>query len=880
MTLDGRTAPGGMVTFVFTDIEGSTRLFHRLGDGYLSLIDRHNELLRQVWRAHDGYEVSTEGDSFFVAFSDADQAVSACAEAQRRLGSEPWPEDVQVRVRMGVHTGLASLHDGDYVSLAVHEAARLLSAAHGEQVLVSQTTADALDDPSGVALRLLGRFRLRGFEEPQNVYQLTGAGLRDSFPAVRAVPAEGYNIARRPTATIGREDLVVSIAERVQPGRLLTLVGPGGVGKTRVAEEVGIRISPDWPDGVWLVNLADVSDPDLVAAAVADAVGAPNRPGRDRRDDVVEHLRNHRAVVILDDCEDLIEACGRQVRSLETHCPGVAVLASSREPIRTPGEILWRVEPLELPSGASLTAADVLASPSGRLFVERAAAARPGFQVTDSSAAIVAEICRRLDGLPLSIELAAALIAVQSPAEILNGLDDRFRILRSRNHVSTSRHESVERLLAWSYESLTDEEKRAFRSLSVFSSGFSVETAAAAVGDQDLDARGIAPILWSLVDRSLVQPDLSADTTRYRLLDTMRSYGRVLLDSEGEAGAVASGLSDHYLSALGPWLPPDRSWASHVALELENLRSLIYLLPPDRQERAQQVACVLGRYHGDVLHTYVDGIEEVARYVESLPEPSPTRVSLLTTLAFLHLRGGEVSKATQLVEQAAAMREEVGVPDWDEVAIDRARGEIARRSGDFEEAVTIARAALRRPLTDRSRSRMYNLLGTSAGALGDLASAKEAFLEELELNRSLGYEAYVASALGNLAEVAMRQEDFQAAARYQLDCFRQAVALGSMSVLAFSMIVAARLSGHVEDWPVAVRLHAKGEQLLAETGLVLYQDDRRESDELLSRALDQMDDEAYRRATREGEEMEMAEALELTRTQLATAVPPTSHPVA
>ena len=871
MTPDGTSAPGGVVTFVFTDIEGSTRLFHRLGQKYVRLIDRHNEILRDVWKKTGGYEVSTEGDSFFVAFSNALSAVEACASAQRRLASEYWPDDSRVRVRMAVHTGLASLHGGDYVSLAVHQASRLLSAAHGEQILVSGATAETLGSLEGLGLRLLGRYRLRSFDEPQNVYQLTGDGLRDEFPAVRAVPAQGHNIARRPTPTIGRDEMVAAIAGRVQPGRLLTLLGPGGVGKTRVAEEVGMKVAPAWPDGVWLVNLADVSEPDLVPSAIADAVGAPNRPGRDRRDDMVEHLRDQRAVVVLDDCEHLLESCARQVRSIESSCPGVAILATSREPIRTPGETVWHIDPLELPSGHHLPPEDLLETSSGRLFAERAEAARSEFRVDESNVDTVAEITRRLDGLPLAIELAAALIAVQSPAEILEGLDDRFRILRSRSAAESSRHGSIEGLLAWSYEALDEDERKAFRCLSVFSSGFGIETAAVAVGHR-ADARDVAPIVWSLVDRSLIQPDLTAETTRYRLLDTMRSYGRELLDEKDETGDVAVRLSDHYLTRLGPWLPPDRSWAGQVAQEIENLRGLILLLPSSTQEKAQQIACVLGRYQGDALHRYVDGIEEVERHVRTLPERTPTRVSLLTTLAFLHLRGGDVNTATRLVSEAAQLRDEVGVPEWDEVAVDRARGEIARRSGDFEAAVEIAREALERPLTDRSRSRMYNLLGTSAGGLGDLDAAKEAFAQELELNRSLSYEAYVASALGNLAEVAWRQGDFAGAARYQLECLDHAVALGSVTVLAFSMIMAARLAGRGEEWEMAVRLHAKGEQLLAETGLVLYEDDRRESDELLDAARIEIGDERYETLERAGFGMEMDEVIDRTRSQLAGTV--------
>jgi predicted ATPase len=788
---------------------------------------------------------------------------------QRALAAESWPDDVKVRVRIGIHTGLASPRGNEYVSLAVNQAARIMSAAHGGQVLLSRETVDALPSAEGFVLHDLGRFRIRDFDEPQNLYQLGGTGLEETLPAVRAVPADGHNIVRRPTATLGRDELVASVAQRVSAGRLLTLVGPGGVGKTRVAEDVGLDIAPDWRDGVWFVNLAGVSDPGLVAPAIADAVGAPAKPGRERWDDLMDELRDRQAVVVLDNCEHLLDACRRHINSLHAGCAGVAVMATSREPIRVAEEVLWHVDPLDAPSAHEVDAEAVVASPAGSLFAERAAAARPGFEINDTNAAVVGEICRRLDGLPLSIELAAALVALESPAEILAGLDDRFQILRSRDPAASDRHGSVEALVAWSYGSLTDEERTAFRCLSVFNAGFSIDTAAAAIGLGDGDSRKVAPLVWSLVDRSLAQTDLTADETRYRLLETMRTYGRDLLAEAEESATVAGGLADYFLEELGPWLPPDSSWTGKVDLELDNLRGLIPQLQSDRQEAAQQIVCILGRYHNDARHTFRDGIEEISRYAEALPDPSPTRVSLLTTLAYLHLRSGEVDTAHWLVEEADAMREKQGVPDWDEVAVDRARGEIARRSGDLTGAVEIARAALKRPLKDRSRSRMQNLLGTTLGALGDLDSAREAFEQELELYQALGYDGYAASALGNLAEVALRQGDLAAAARHQLACFDQALAQGSVTVLAFSMIVAARLSGPRQEWATAVAVHARGEQLLAETGLVLYEDDQRQSEEFLARARAALGATAFDQAAADGREMQMSEVLELTRAQLA-----------
>jgi predicted ATPase len=754
------------------------------------------------------------------------------------------------------------------VALAVHQAARISAAGHGGQVLVSQGTVDALDARHGFQLRRLGRFRLRDFDEPQNLYQLEGTGLEGSFPAVRAVPADGHNIVHRPTASVGREELIAGVADRVAAGGLVALLGPGGVGKTRVAEDVGVRLAPAWRDGVWLVNLAVVSDQGLVAPAIADAVGAPTKPGRERWDDVIDQLRTQQAVVVLDNCEHLLDACRRHIASLHAECPGVAVLATSREPIRVPGEILWHVPPLDVPPVTDVDAGSVLASSAGRLFAERGSAARPGFAVDDDNAVAVGEICRRLDGLPLSIELAAALLAVESPAEILAGLEDRFRVLRRRDPSPTGRHGSVEEPLSWSYHSLSEDERFAFRHLSLFSSGFSIETAAAAIGRSDLDVRDAAPLVWSLVDRSLVETDLTAETTRYRLLETMRSYGRGLLDERGETAGVATRLAAYFLDRVGPWFPPTRAWAGEVAVELDNLRGLILSLPPDRQEVAQQIACTLARYHNDARHTFLDGIEEVGRYVESLPEPSQTRVSLLTTLAYLHLRTGGVETAKLLVEDADALREQEGVPEWDEVAIDRARGEIARRSGDLDGAVRVARTALERPLTDRSGARMYNLLGTTLAALGDLKSARDAFEKELELYQAVGNDGYIGTALANLAEVALRLGDFDDAARRQLACFEHSVTQGSVTVLAFSMIVAARLAGHWEDWTMAVQLHAKGERLLAETGLVLYEDDRRESDKLLARAGTELGTAAFEQASATGRELPMPDALELTRSQL------------
>lgn len=862
-------APRGIVTFVFTDIEGSTRLFRRFGDGYADLLRRHRRILREAWDAHEGYEVGTEGDSFFVAFGTADDALRACIAGQRSLGAEAWPHEGEVRVRMGIHTGLASPQDGGYVALAVHETARVMSSGHGGQILLTHHTLEALGDREGLEFRRLGRFKLRGFDDPVRLYQVAGQGLQQDFPAVRALPADGHNVVRNPTETIGREDVISTVVDGLATRRLVTLVGPGGVGKTRVAAEVGVRAAPAWKDGVWLVDLAGVTEPGLVPSAVADAIGASAHLG-DRWEDVLDHLERRRTVIVLDGCEQVAAACRELVSSLFATCDGVGVLATSREPLRAPGEVLRHIAPLPAVEGPHPTAVEVLASPAGRLFADRGASVRPGFTVTDDNARAVAEICRRLDGLPLLIELAAAHLSAQSPAEILAGLEDRFRTLRSPDTTLPERHRTVEGLLDWSYRLLDERQRTAFRRLSVFATGFSMRTASPAVTGGGIDDADVPQLLWLLADRSLVVADLGADETRYRLLETVREYARRLLDEHGETATVAEDVAGWFLERLGPWSSIDRPWVGDVGVELDNLRGLIPSIPAEEQEAAQQLACTIGLYH-DARQSFIEGIRELTRYVEALRQPSPTRVSLLTTLANLQLRVGDAEAAEELVEEARALEDEHGAPDWDDVAVDRARGEIARRSGDLQGAVEVARAALERPRSDRGKARIYNLLGTTLGAMGDFEASYEACEAELELSRAIGDDRYIASAEGNLAETAMRLGDVEAAAAHQRDCLDLSLTLGSPAMVAFSLIMAARVAGAREDWDTAVRLHAGGEALLVETGLMLYEDDRRESDALLAEARERLGDERFDGARRAGRDLEVTDAAKLADSVLESA---------
>ena len=866
-----RSPPAGLITFLFTDIEGSTRLFRSLGERYVEVLEHHNKLLRSVWSEHGGFEVSTEGDSFLVAFDDADNAVTAAAAAQRGLSAAEWPDQATVKVRMGLHSGLAAPRRDSYVALAVHQAARVIQPGHGGQILVSQDTVFLTSERLELGLRPLGRYRLRDFAQPVRLYQVIGEGLAESFPALRATPADRHNIVERPTATIGRAGLIDELVPHVLARQALTLIGPGGVGKSRVAADLGLTIAPDWRDGVWLVELAAVVEPDLVAAAVADAVGASSHTAGVRTDDILEHLEARRAVVILDNCEHLIEACRTLVEMLRAKCPEVAIVTTSREPLRTPGERTWRIDPLPVPDH-SIPADAVIDYPAVNLFQARGERVRPGFTVNTGNAPAIAAIVRHLDGLPLLIELAAAHLAAQSPSEIHRGIEDGFRYLRSRDPDMSERHRTMEGLLSWSYRLLAPDEQRALRRVAVFGSKFSRQAAEAAIESPD-DGVGSDDVLFSLVDRSLVEPHFGPDHTRYGLLETIRRYGRKLLHDAGETAEVTAKVARYFLERVGPWLPADQHWVGLVAADLDNLRSLIPPLVDHQPETAQEIACVIGRYH-DATQSFLDGIEELVRLASQLAKPSPTRVELLTTLSYLYLRTGQVEKAEEVLSIAQDLELTCGSPEWDDIAVERTRGEIVRRRGDLVGAVEIARAALERPISDRARSRMYNLLGTTSAALGDYETAYDACRRELELNERLGWDGYVATAHGNLAEVALRLGDIPAAARHQRSSLALAVALGTPGPVAFSLIVAARIAGWREEWATAAELHAAAEAQLEEIGLELYTDDRDESDALLARARTALGEAAFGDATARGTGRSLPDAIEAADEVLASTHQP------
>ena len=655
---------------------------------------------------------------------------------------------------MGVHTGLASPHGDDYIALAVHQAARVVDAGHGGQIVVSAETAENVSGASRQTLATLGRYRVRDFDDPVELFQVVAPDLPAEFPPLRVLPADRHNLVGAPTTIVGRDDDLRALTDLVAASRLVSVVGPGGLGKTRLVTEYGIRCATDWDHGVWFVDLAPLSDPALVARTVADAVAAPEHAERDALATVLEHLRDRRALVIMDNCEHLTVGVARLVDELLRACPGVQVVATSREPLGLRGERIWRLPPLASDDAAV------------QLFCDRAGLTGAP---DDSLRSTVVELCRLLDRLPLAIELAAARCDVLAPAEILARLGRQPTLLRSDDPTISARQRSLDDTIAWSHELLSTDEQLAFRRLGVFAAGFGLEASTAAVADDDIDPYDVPELVWSLVSKSLVASEPAAGSTRYRMLDTVRAFAQRRLARSGELAPVAVRLGRFYVDSYGPQLEKaDAQLLAERAREIDNIRALIPTVAPHDEELAQHLACTVVVSHRRASPR--TGGDEGLRLLDQLTARTPTRVALLLEVVMLAVDQGLIDVAADLLDEAELLAADVGSPPWVDGRIDQFRGVIAVHRGDFEGARSIARAALARTTSPAARSRLLNVLCIAASEGSGYDEAREAALGSLEIATRLGNIEARAVDLGNLAEIELLAGNPHAAARRQLEC--------------------------------------------------------------------------------------------------------------
>jgi predicted ATPase/class 3 adenylate cyclase len=563
--------PSGTVTFLFTDIEGSTRLWERAPVAMQSALEAHDRMVKEAVESCGGYVFATGGDGFAAAFPRAGDALRAAAAAGQALEGYAWPAEATVRARMALHTGEAVERDGDYFGPAVNRTARLLAIAHGGQVVCSQSTASVVSGGDGLSsqwsLRSLGEHRLRDLSEPEQVFQV-GEG---SFPPLRSLDVRPTNLPVQRTSFVGRDRELKVALDAVEQSALVTLTGVGGVGKTRLALEVAGHPFPDLPDGAWLVELGAVAGADAVWEVTASALGVFPSAGQSARDAVLGYLGQRKLLLVIDNCEHLIDAVAALVDDVLASCPGVRVLTTSREALGIDGERIVPVPTLSLPGDDDDTS-DAL-----RLLIDRALTVRPGFSLTDHGRDALVEICRRVDGIPLAIELAAARLRAMTPEELAARLDQRFRLLVGSRRASVNRHQTLRSTIDWSYDLLDEAERSALQRVAVFAGGFDLDGAEALCDDIDADA---LDTLTRLADKSLVIADSVGASTRYRILETIRDYAMERLRNDQDVDAVRRRHAEYvarWSERAGAGLrgPAEREWVDAVDRELENLRTAV-----------------------------------------------------------------------------------------------------------------------------------------------------------------------------------------------------------------------------------------------------------------------------------------------------------------
>jgi predicted ATPase/class 3 adenylate cyclase len=673
------------LTFLFTDIEGSTALLRRLGgDEYARVLGVHHRIIRAALMAHGGLEQGTQGDSFFATFTSPSACVAAAIAIQRSLGEYEWPHGEHVRVRMGIHTGEVAEASTGLVGYEVHRTARIAAVGYGGQVLLSSATAGLVEDSLSPAasLQSLGSHRLKDLGRPEVLFQLVAEGLPFDFAPLRSLdnPDLPNNLPTSLSPFIGRSVELAEVRGLVLESRLVTLTGSGGSGKTRLALQAAAELLDGSGEGVWFVELAAVSDPELVPATVLDALQIRQDGGGASMESLIHSLRDQDVLVVLDNCEHVVDVASKLVDQVGRHCPRVRILATSREPLGVDGEQVYRVRSLSVPAGEVTTKEDLAGFDAVDLFVARARLQDSTFTLEDSTAGLVATVCRRLDGIPLAIELAAARLSSMSITDLSRRLDQRFRLLTGGSRNALPRQQTLGAMVAWSYDLLTDPEREVLRRLSVFVNGFDLDAAEAVCAGGLVDSFDVAEILGLLVNKNLVGAERTSHALRYRLLETIRQYAAEQLlhvDGEERAREVREAHASYYLAyceRLAPALErgPTKALLIHQLDEdWDNIRASIESFADDPEGGVALLRLVVATYpyiDARFLGEVLEHIDRALREARDIPGSLRARalikqVWLVETIEGTPESDAERMRRRAMAEEALELAEQLGEAD-------------------------------------------------------------------------------------------------------------------------------------------------------------------------------------------------------------------------
>ena len=796
IAMESAINPSAPLSFFASDIEGSTRLWETQPAAMSAALIRHDALLRGAIEAHGGRIFKTVGDGCFAVFlqGEGGEALRAAVDAQLSLLTEPWPTDRAIRVRMALHAGPAERRDDDFFGPTINRLARLLSIGHGGQVLLSESAVGLVrsDLPPSAELRDMGRHRLKDLDAPEAVSMLLHEALGSEFPALKSLDSLPNNLPRQLTSFVGREPERAALADLLDEHSLVTLTGSGGTGKTRLALQIAAERPEEFSDGVWLVELAALSDPALVPQAVATAVGARESANLPPVRALEEALRDRRTLLVLDNCEHLVAACAELVEGLLQAAPKLKVLATSREPLGVAGEAIFRVPTLSTGDAKVRTATEALAHDAVRLLVERARLSDPKFVLTDRLAPAAVQICRRLDGIPLAIELAASRTKVMSLAGIAARLDDRFKLLTAGSRTALPRQQTLRATIDWSYELLEPVDQTLLRRVSVFAGGWTMEAAEAILPDEELEVWDVLDGLMRLVDKSLVVRDDEEDEPRFRLLESVRQYGAEKLGEEESAG-TRERHAEFYAAMVGEAEEGMRgsdqaAWLERLEREHDNVRATLALAKsrPDLCERALGLIGAIGRFW--TVRGYLsEGREWIEMVLACAPEePSEAQVNAWLTAGQLAYWQGDSAAGRRFAENGLRLSRDLGDRAGETRSLFRlgfaclADGELTKARASFEEALALSKEAGE----PYGIPHLLNAVGEVAYAEGDYAEAKGRYQEALALFRKFEDDRSIASVLKNLATLACREDDFESAHAYLVEGLAIRRALGNTTGIA------------------------------------------------------------------------------------------------
>jgi predicted ATPase/class 3 adenylate cyclase len=909
--------PSGTVTFLFTDIEGSSQLWDMFPEAMKTALEKHDVLLRKTVESCGGHVVKSTGDGIHAAFESVRDGLRATIEAQQALREEPW-DDIKphrVRVRMGLHTGEAQLRAGDYFGRVLNRTARLMSAGHGGQVLVSGAARHLLLEslPAGVTLRDLGEHRLRGLTEPEHVYQLVHPGLDSEFPALQTQDSFPNNLPTQLTSFVGRERELASAKEKLSSARLLSLIGPGGTGKTRLSLQLATDVLGSYPDGVWFVELAALTEAALIPHAIASAVGVRQQMGMPLMDLLIDYLRTRTLLLILDNCEHLVEACAKLADQLLHACPDIQIVASSREALDIRGEMILRVPSLSLPDETKVTAQALSENEAVQLFCERALAAAPKFALSDKNAPSVAEICRRLDGIPLALELAAARVTVLSPDQIASRLDDRFRLLTGGGRTAVPRQQTLRAMIDWSYEILSEPERKSLRALSVFASSWTFEAAEAVCPGLD-----VLDLLTQLVNKSLVIMESEENGTRYRLLETIRQYGREKALEAGEWEGLGHVQLAYFvdLAELGShklFSPEVYEWIPRLLVEYDNFRSALEWGMEHEPEVALRLA---GALSGLWLRSGrsaegVNWTSEALRREEQRPtlegeagrQQKRLRLNawhVIAILAYLNDNRVALEAAQRCVDLARLLGDarmlviNLAIVCWEKMIFGENAGalaaveeglNLARSGGDkYAEGIALGALAWYRLTVDHdveaarlneaqslallegevfSWGGLQSFFGPARGALlrGDYAAARERFAKALPIFEKMGDEHRVTMIQSWLAHMQRHEGHFREAESEYRKTIRLWQKLGHRGAVAHQLESFAMVALELGQPERAARLFGAAEALREKIAMPMDPDERIEYDQQVGALRGRLEEDTLASAWAAGRALTMEQAI-------------------